>query len=495
MTWWGIIPAMALTPQTVLNDYIVEALRALGGSATRAAVLAEIDRRHHRDWTEDDLLPPVSKPQSELNWHNRASWERTRMMTSGELVRDQHGIWTLPASRRPEVARPRLGMLTSTDAINQALEEFKALGQEAFLTKYGFGESRDYFVRANDVLADSKAIVAAGLSIQYPDLEQLKPKDFSGGAGGAVTALERLGFDVVSRAQLHPPTLGMSFPNRSAIADAFGGDKVQGIIKFPGEDVANVFSDADGPYSDDAPTLTEPFGYRGAGLSGAQRVEARGNKLLERAWKERAPVRFWFKPVGGPFVFQSWAAVLGRAWIDGVGQDGQRRPEIEWMLQAVPDSQPENWPNELAQALDDTAATGATDDPLPEELPGASYAQLCARVEAVGQPKRPSGVVRVNYARSVAARRAVLLRSAGACESPWCTGVPAEPSRSGEPILEVDHVLDLALGGQDHPSNMVALCPNCHAVKTRGRDQARYRRVLSAVARGGHKSALSAQAP
>ncbi|MFF0000979.1 HNH endonuclease signature motif containing protein [Streptomyces avermitilis] len=42
---------------------------------------------------------------------------------------------------------------------------------------------------------------------------------------------------------------------------------------------------------------------------------------------------------------------------------------------------------------------------------------------------------------------------------------------AGEPILEVDHIDDPAAGGRDHPSTMIALCPNCHANKTRGADR------------------------
>jgi hypothetical protein len=34
-------------------------------------------------------------------------------------------------------------------------------------------------------------------------------------------------------------------------------------------------------------------------------------------------------------------------------------------------------------------------------------------------------------------------------------------------MLEVDHIHDLALGGDDSPAQMIALCPNCHQVKTR----------------------------
>ncbi|GAA3380764.1 hypothetical protein GCM10020367_69350 [Streptomyces sannanensis] len=54
---------------------------------------------------------------------------------------------------------------------------------------------------------------------------------------------------------------------------------------------------------------------------------------------------------------------------------------------------------------------------------------------------------------------------------------------AGGYLLEVDHIDDHALGGRDHPSAMIALCPNCHANKTRGTNRTALRERLRAVAR------------
>jgi 5-methylcytosine-specific restriction protein A len=56
----------------------------------------------------------------------------------------------------------------------------------------------------------------------------------------------------------------------------------------------------------------------------------------------------------------------------------------------------------------------------------------------------------------------------------------------GDPILEVDHIHDIALGGRDHPQQMIALCPNCHAVKTRGGARGQLRQTLFATATKRH---------
>jgi 5-methylcytosine-specific restriction protein A len=79
------------------------------------------------------------------------------------------------------------------------------------------------------------------------------------------------------------------------------------------------------------------------------------------------------------------------------------------------------------------------------------------------------------------------VRSEGRCENPDCTGDIHDLTDSGTPILEVDHIHDLALGGPDDPAQMIALCPNCHAIKTRGRTRDELRELLLAVAKQRHQ--------
>jgi 5-methylcytosine-specific restriction protein A len=90
--------------------------------------------------------------------------------------------------------------------------------------------------------------------------------------------------------------------------------------------------------------------------------------------------------------------------------------------------------------------------------------------------------------RLAAARRAVILRSGGLCENPACGKSAPDYTDRGHPVLEVDHVSDIATGGRDHPVQMVALCPDCHAVKTRGRSRHQLRERLLSVARDRHEA-------
>ncbi|MET7610886.1 HNH endonuclease signature motif containing protein [Streptomyces seoulensis] len=128
-------------------------------------------------------------------------------------------------------------------------------------------------------------------------------------------------------------------------------------------------------------------------------------------------------------------------------------------------------------------------DPEPWLVTVVEYEQGCRLLELTEEQRHGKRVSAqgTRPVRSPAARLLVLGRSGGRCENPECAGHPDERTERGMPLLEVDHVRDLALGGRDHPSQMVALCPNCHAVKTRGRSRERLRALLLDVARERHR--------
>ncbi|WP_434709797.1 HNH endonuclease [Pseudomonas sp. R1-1] len=63
------------------------------------------------------------------------------------------------------------------------------------------------------------------------------------------------------------------------------------------------------------------------------------------------------------------------------------------------------------------------------------------------------------YLRDPELRAWVRQQANGRCEG---CGNPAPFEKSGEPFLEVHHVKHLSENGSDRPSNVVALCPNCH---------------------------------
>ncbi|MDI1454440.1 HNH endonuclease [Streptomyces sp. ATE26] len=143
------------------------------------------------------------------------------------------------------------------------------------------------------------------------------------------------------------------------------------------------------------------------------------------------------------------------------------------------------------RAIPDQTSKKAPSSPVPlgiEPEACSEYQRLIRKVEQ--SEKRTYGkrrdTIRRNPLRLDEARRAVLLRCQGRCENPACGGQPNDLTDDGRPILEVDHVQRIAEGGRDHPVQMVALCPNCHAMKERGSNRLALQTSLLEVAAGAH---------
>ena len=81
-------------------------------------------------------------------------------------------------------------------AVLQAIDEFDRLGRNAFLSHYGFGPARSYFIVENGRAYDTKAVVGAAHGIARPDLGPLLSSDFTGGERTVVRRLRTLEFEV-----------------------------------------------------------------------------------------------------------------------------------------------------------------------------------------------------------------------------------------------------------------------------------------------------------
>ncbi|MER8103882.1 HNH endonuclease signature motif containing protein [Kitasatospora sp. NPDC094016] len=108
-----------------------------------------------------------------------------------------------------------------------------------------------------------------------------------------------------------------------------------------------------------------------------------------------------------------------------------------------------------------------------------------------GRSRRRRAAVVLRPVRSPVARALVVARSEHSCENPACLSPGFRAmTDDGDPIVEVDHITGLADGGEDHPANMIALCPNCHALKTRGQGRDAMQESLRQVARARHAEAM-----
>ncbi|MGX1887022.1 HNH endonuclease [Streptomyces sp. NPDC055287] len=121
----------------------------------------------------------------------------------------------------------------------------------------------------------------------------------------------------------------------------------------------------------------------------------------------------------------------------------------------------------------------------------AQWNRLAESGEEDGRDQRQANRTSGHRVRNPAVHKAVLLRSGGSCENPSCHGPRTIGyTDSGDPILEIDHVIEHAKGGRDHGSNAIALCPNCHQLKSRGRDRHHLTEALSWEASRLHEAAM-----
>lgn len=86
--------------------------------------------------------------------------------------------------------------LTDPKAVIAAIEECDRLGRNVFLRKHGYGEAKEYFLKHQGRLYDSKAIVGVAFGYQYPSNGPLSASAFSGGDATVSAKLQELGFAV-----------------------------------------------------------------------------------------------------------------------------------------------------------------------------------------------------------------------------------------------------------------------------------------------------------
>ncbi|MET9868697.1 HNH endonuclease signature motif containing protein [Streptomyces sp. NPDC006386] len=397
--------------------------------------------------------------------------------------------------------------------IEKAIEECDRLGRDAFLTAYGFRRARRYVLVHGGGQYDSKAIVGAAHGF-LPGERPLAPDTpgFSGGAKHAARLLRRLGFDVVEDPGASDP------PHDEPIPD--------GPIH---DDLIHRVTHLKVNRSAGRPALYKPIVLlwaMGRALRGEPRLlpwsetEEALKALLERHGTRGERPRpdypiaslhhegLWeLRDFTGPVTTAHGDAGVKRWFSAHQPRGGLVEPLHELFRHsavtrlAVLDDLLDTFFEDLDPAplladvgLEDSdpAAPRPVVARAPEQwlLTAAEYERGCRLVEEKEARTRGRRRARTTLGpvRSRAARYLVLARSQGRCENPDCTGQPADVTDRNHPILEVDHVIGLAQGGRDHPSQMVALCPNCHAVKTRGRTREALRDVLLRVARERHEA-------
>lgn len=385
--------------------------------------------------------------------------------------------------------------------ISRAVAEFDRDGREAFLRRYGFRPARGYLLLVDGRYYDSKAVVGAAHG-HLPGQEPLAASEFSGGRDHAVRLLGALGFQVVggeAATDITADGLAARIGTLRVARAGTGPRLYQPVALLWAIGRALRAEPRTLPWPQTRTTLShllERHGLRGErprpdypvlalyhaglwtlhGYTGTVPV-AHGDAALSRWFAEQRPEGGLAEPV------HSLVRASGRA----------RVAAIEAIVDRFFDGLDEVPLLKDVGLYDESVAADAAAPPPADAAPdavslAAQYEKWCALVEHREEGRR--GQRRDHRIqdplRSGTARQAVLLRSGGRCENPSCAGQPTDVTDRGDPILEVDHVVELAAGGRDHPSQMIALCPNCHAVKSRGTTRHSLRDRLLAVARERH---------
>ncbi|MDX2707568.1 HNH endonuclease signature motif containing protein [Streptomyces sp. PA03-6a] len=380
--------------------------------------------------------------------------------------------------------------ITAAEVV-RATEEFDRLGAEVFLRDHGFRPARSYFLIHEGRSYDSKAILGVAHGF-LPGRRALRPHELSGGDRHAAALLRGLGFAVVDRSaalSLEAQDLRDRVAALRTYQGSSGPALYQPIVLLWAIGRARRDEERLLPWEQASPRLQALLGRNGmrgerarpdypvAALCRAGLWELHDHSGPVPAAHGDVALRRWFteqEPRGG---LTERAHALLR-------DSGAVRLEIvdALLTRFFADLDYDALLEDVG--LHDDLADGASTGPDP----AGEYARLCEVVRHREEAARGRRTVRARAEpiRSAAARLAVRLRCEGCCENPGCGGQPTDVTDRGLPILDVDHIDDIAAGGRDHPESMIALCPNCHAMKTRGRGREELRALLAAVALERH---------
>ena len=140
-----------------------------------------------------------------LSVYQLRDWTKLEGMKSGSFDKEcphcrpwlQHSYTSIEQGLEAALLlKPNYKDLTSRHAVIKAIDEFNSLGRKEFLSKYGFGKARQFFLVYEGEQYDSKAIFGAAYGYQFS--RPLQSDEFSGGNDTVRPILEKLKFTIIT---------------------------------------------------------------------------------------------------------------------------------------------------------------------------------------------------------------------------------------------------------------------------------------------------------
>jgi 5-methylcytosine-specific restriction enzyme A len=191
--------------------------------------------------------------------------------------------------------------------------------------------------------------------------------------------------------------------------------------------------------------------YTGMGLVGDQDLNGTQNKTLNESNSNGVGVHLFEVFVDKEYTYQGQVHLVQVPY-------QERQPDSEGDLRDVwvfplrlVDGSP------LVRSVEEFWATQANKEKKAKRL-----TEVELQDRAANAPKVPGSrkTQTTQYERSPYVSQLAKQRANGVCD--LCDQPAPFNSKDGSPYLESHHIVWLSRGGEDTPSNTVALCPNCH---------------------------------
>lgn len=360
----------------------------------------------------------------------------------------------------------------SRSYIVSALQEYDLIGRAAFLYKYGFGYSTKYFLVHDGKHYESKAILGAALALDQGLADNGSAASFSGGESATVRPLRSLGFEVVeSPVLLVADDEGKPYDAKAELTRTAHGWALTMFSQ--GGDSRNP------EYSDLLRAVLARLRHVGATLEAIAVDSLPALKELPSA--RNLPMDFPIPLVEAVDVEQlrlliqsSQSGVVQRSGASG--GNPSKRIRIDFTI-AGPQSY-YDVSDLLSGPAPDADATGdeaGARDQTGTIVEGASKSVIVNR-----------------YERNPAARSACIAAKGTAC-AVCSIDFGATYGVIGDGFIHVHHLVPISEAGGEYVINpltdLVPVCPNCHAMLHRGsavpRSVAELREVVSSMRSDG----------